>query len=81
MVEIGTGTYDGDWGVSSDQEDGENEVAPTQVQRDFAPPSRLPPRKFTMRELRPLVIANENVSRTTKFYNLFTVFILGMYSC
>ena len=62
-------------------EDGGNEVAPDQIQRDFAPPSRLPTRKFTTRELKPLITANENISRTAKFYSLFTVFILGMYCC
>ena len=73
---LGTGTYDGDWGLSSDQEsveDGGNEAAHHQVQRDFAPPSRLPNRKFTTRELKPLIIGNENVTRTAKFYSLFTV--------
>jgi hypothetical protein len=71
----GEGTYDGDWGLSSDR-DGSEDDSPRETHYDFAPPSRLPKRKFTSNELKPLIIVNENISRSTKFYNLFSVFHL-----
>ena len=77
---LGTGTYDADWGVSSDQESYGDRDSPTidHDHRDYAPPSRMPNRKFNTRELKPLVILNQHISRSAKFYNLFTVRISGM---
>src|ERR1700754_1678666 len=67
---VGTGTYEADWGVS-DRGSSEDEGV-----SNYAPPSRVPRRRFTTNELKPLMIVNETVSRTAKFYNLFSVFCL-----
>lgn len=82
FLSIGTGTYEGDWGLSSDQENFEDEESDSgrdQIQRDFAPPSR-PLRRFNSREVQPLITLKEHISRSAKFYNLFTVFLFGVFS-
>ncbi len=41
---------------------------------NFAPPLTFPRKKFTgSKELKPLIILNENISKSTRFYNLFSV--------
>ena len=65
-VDEGTGTFESDWGFSSDHEE--------EDKRDFAPPSRVPRKRFNTTELRPLIMADESISRTAKFYNLFSVY-------
>jgi hypothetical protein len=73
MLMVGTGEYEADWGVTSDTSNSSSDNdQSTRLQTDFAPPNRVN-RKFMAKELRPLVIVNENISRTAKFYNLFTV--------
>jgi hypothetical protein len=67
----GTGLYETDWGVSSDR-GASKDVE--QIRKDFAPPSRPPNRKLASKGMKPLVIVNENISRTAKFYSLFIVF-------
>jgi hypothetical protein len=53
--------------------DGSADESPRETQYDFAPPSRLPKRKFNAKELNPLIIVNKNISRSAKFINLFSV--------
>jgi len=74
----GTGTCEADWGLSSETDafdERDNAVMDDEVRRDFAPPSRLLNRKFNARELRPLIILNENIPWFAKRYNLFAVFV------
>jgi hypothetical protein len=72
MLMVGEGIFEPDGRVSSDP-DGSADESPRETQYDFAPPSRLPKRKFTTKELKPLTIVNENISRSAKFVNLFSV--------
>jgi hypothetical protein len=77
---LGTGTYDADWRVLPEQEEAysdQDSPISEHDHRDFAPPSRLPNRKFNTRQLKRLVILDENVSRSAKFYNLFSVRFAG----
>jgi len=70
----GTGTFESDWGFSSDHEDTLNgDTSPELRPHDFAPPNRLARKRFNTSELRPLITANETISKSAKFYNLFTV--------
>jgi hypothetical protein len=71
---IGEGIFEPDGRVSSDL-DGSADESPRETQYDFAPPSRLPKRKFNTKELNPLIIVNENISRSAKFINLFSVLL------
>lgn len=76
-VIVGTGTFETDYGVSSDHET--YSYSPTTSENDgpvhdFAPPSTLPRKRFTSSKVpKPLIILNEDISRSTKFYNLFSV--------
>lgn len=73
---LGTGTFETDYGVSSDHELSSRSSTSSSHHRihDFAPPLSLPRKKFTAsKQLKPLIILNENISRSTKFYNLFSV--------
>lgn len=73
IVTIGTGTFEGDWGVFSSPDDGRESPLP----QDFAPPARsMQSRKIISRELKPLLIVDENISRAAKFYDLFIVSLL-----
>ena len=70
ILTAGTGTFEGDWGVFSSPDDGKFSPLP----QDFAPPSRpTQGRRISSRELKPLLIVNENISRAAKFYDLFIV--------
>jgi hypothetical protein len=75
LMMAGTGTYEGDWGFSTESEENENEeseegsVGAEEGRRDFAPPNRIP----VTRGLKPLFMGDNHVSQPSKIYHLFTV--------
>lgn len=72
LMSLGTSA---DWGLSSDidSDQGDDEIVFNHEKQDFAPPSRPSHKRLISGELKSLVMANESISRTTKFYNLFAV--------
>jgi hypothetical protein len=83
LTVAGTGTFETDYGVSSSSDHDETYSPPPGSSasstdddhlHDFAPPSTIPRKRFAgSKALKPLTILNENISRSTKFHNLFSV--------
>jgi hypothetical protein len=64
----GTGTFDADWGFSTESEN-ESNGSDRVGRKDFAPSNRI----SVTRGLKPLFMGDSNVSQASKIYHLFTV--------
>jgi hypothetical protein len=69
VLMAGTGTYEGDWGFSTESENESEGSVRQQGTRDFAPSNRI----SVTRGLKPLFMADNHVSQPSKIYHLFTV--------